>query len=147
MASHYADLITRIFPKYLQPKHYQVLIGGNGTTKGLIERRFAHICFAGGLAAGVQIARLASESLTPFTLELGGKSPAVVTNKADIALAAKLIAWGKFINAGQVCVAPDYALVHYEVLAEFIGMLKMVSCKTGSQTPFLLTVCPRQLIP
>jgi aldehyde dehydrogenase (NAD+) len=145
-ASHYANVIENIFPIYFQPNHYHVINGGRNVTKGLLERRFAHVCYAGGLAGGVRVMHYASENLTPLTLELGGKSPVVVTSKADIALAAKLIAWGKFTSAGQVCVAPDYALVQYEVLPEFIGMLKLVSCETGSSISFRLTFGPRQLM-
>lgn len=83
--------------------------------------------YTGAGPVGSIVMAAASKFLTPVTLELGGKSPVIVTAKADIALAAKRIAWGKFFNAGQTCMCPDYALVEESVMPEFLEQLKLVS--------------------
>jgi aldehyde dehydrogenase (NAD+) len=104
----------------------------------MLAERYDYIFFTGGVQVGKVIARAAAEHLTPYTLELGGKSPCVVDHTADIPTAARRIAWGKFINAGQTCVAPDYLLVHAKVrdrlydeirktLKEFYGQNPMQS--------------------
>jgi hypothetical protein len=85
--------------------------------------------YTGAGPVGSIVMAAASKFLTPVTLELGGKSPVIVTAKADIALAAKRIAWGKFFNAGQTCMCPDYALVEESVMTEFLEQLKLVSSK------------------
>ncbi len=77
----------------------------------LLEQRWDHIFFTGSTAVGKVVAKAAAEHLTPTVLELGGKSPAIVTPEADIKVAAHRLAWGKFLNAGQTCIAPDYVLV------------------------------------
>ena len=99
-------------PRYLDERAVQVVEGGVDETTALLAERFDHILYTGGGAVGRIVMRAAAEHLTPVTLELGGKSPAIVAADADVDVAAHRIAWGRFINAGQTCVAPDYVLVH-----------------------------------
>ena len=102
--------------------------GGKETTESLLKEEFNYIFFTGSVPVGKIVMEAASKYLTPVTLELGGKSPCIVDKDADIKLAAKRIAWGKFLNAGQTCVAPDYVLVHQSVkdklLIEITGYIK-----------------------
>ncbi|QQR98958.1 MAG: aldehyde dehydrogenase [Sphingobacteriales bacterium] len=90
----------------------------------MLECRYDYIFFTGGVEVGKKIARAAAEHLTPTTLELGGKSPCIVDNTADIDIAAKRVAWGKFFNAGQTCVAPDYLLITSKVKEQFYQSFK-----------------------
>ena len=86
--------------------------GGKESSEALLKEEFDYIFFTGSVPVGKIVMEAASKHLTPVTLELGGKSPCIVDKDADVKLAAKRIAWGKFLNAGQTCVAPDYILVH-----------------------------------
>ncbi|MGM0419137.1 MAG: aldehyde dehydrogenase family protein, partial [Thermodesulfobacteriota bacterium] len=101
-----------------------VVEGGVEDTTKLLNHSFDHIFFTGGETVGKIVMKAASENLTPVTLELGGKSPAIVLKDSNIKISAKKIAWAKFTNAGQTCVAPDYVLVDKSVKAEFLDHLK-----------------------
>jgi aldehyde dehydrogenase (NAD+) len=90
----------------------------------LLKLQYDHIFYTDGGHVGRIVMKAAADFLTPITLELGGKSPVIVSKNADIKLAAKRIAWEKFAGAGQTCVAPDYALVESDILEEFIQDLK-----------------------
>ncbi|MFM9429931.1 aldehyde dehydrogenase family protein [Arthrobacter sp. MP_2.3] len=107
--------LARWIPEYL-PGAAEVVEGGIPETTALLAMPFDHIFFTGGEAAAKVVLRAAAEHLTPVTLELGGKSPAYVDSSTDLANAAKRIAWGRFLNAGQTCVAPDYVLATEDVL-------------------------------
>lgn len=107
--------LARWIPEYL-PGAAEVVEGGIPETTALLAQRFDHIFYTGGPGAAKAVMRAAAENLTPVTLELGGKSPAYVDASTDLAKAAKRIAWGRFMNAGQTCVAPDYVLAAPEVL-------------------------------
>jgi aldehyde dehydrogenase (NAD+) len=122
---HTAQVIERIIAAALAPEHVAV-VHGPGMTMGplLIERfRFDHIFFTGSPAVGAQIMAMAAPTLTPVTLELGGKSPAIVDRKVNVKQAAARIAWSKYFNAGQTCIATDHALVHQSVLDPFVDEL------------------------
>lgn len=106
-----AKLIEKIFPKEL----LAVVQGGRQENQHLLAQRFDKIFFTGSVAVGKVVMEAASKHLTPVTLELGGKSPVIVDETADLPMAARRIAFGKLINAGQTCVAPDYLLVHQTV--------------------------------
>ena len=108
-------VLARWIPEYLAGAA-EVVEGGIPETTALLAERFDHIFFTGGEAAAKVVMRAAAEHLTPVTLELGGKSPAYVDASTDLATAAKRIAWGRFMNAGQTCVAPDYVLARKEIL-------------------------------
>ena len=113
-------LIERCFP----PEYVAVVEGGRQENQALLNQRFDYIFFTGGQKVGTEVLRHAAEYLTPVTLELGGKSPCVVDHTAKLDLAAKRIAFGKLLNCGQTCVAPDYFLVEESIEAEFIEKLK-----------------------
>lgn len=101
-----------------------VVQGGPEECADLLRNRFDHILYTGGSAGGKSVLRAAAEHLTPVTLELGGKSPAIVSRHADIRMAARRIAWGKYFNAGQTCIAPDYVLAERDIHDELITALR-----------------------
>lgn len=115
-----ADIIGEAF----DPRHVAVVEGGREENKTLLEETFDTIFFTGSVAVGKFVMESASRHLTPVTLELGGKSPCIVCEDADIDLAARRIIWGKLLNAGQTCVAPDYVLVHEDVQEKLIAAMK-----------------------
>jgi aldehyde dehydrogenase (NAD+) len=115
-----ADLIHGAFPE----EYVAVVIGGRDLTHEVIRAQMDAIFFTGSPPVGRLIMEAASAHLTPVTLELGGKSPCIVDPDADVAVAARRIAWGKFFNAGQTCVAPDYAYVHRSVFSVTVEGLK-----------------------
>ncbi len=106
-----AALIDELVPQYIDPRAVAVVTGGVDETTALLEQRFDHIFYTGNGTVGRVVMRAAAEHLTPVTLELGGKSPAIVSADARLDVAGRRIAWAKFLNAGQTCVAPDYVLV------------------------------------
>lgn len=101
-----------------------IVQGGVTETTRLLEQRFDHILYTGNSHVARIVMRAAAENLTPVTLELGGKSPVVVTRNANVAVAAKRIAWGKFLNAGQTCIAPDYVLAERSVREELVNGIR-----------------------
>lgn len=117
--SEYTPATNKILKKIIQetfPSYYvQVMEGGPEVAQKLITAPIDYIFFTGGIETGKKVMMQAAEHLIPITLELGGKSPTIVDYDADLKLAAKRIIWGKFLNAGQTCVAPDYVLVHESV--------------------------------
>ncbi|KFZ28959.1 aldehyde dehydrogenase [Pseudidiomarina atlantica] len=111
LAPNTAALLARLIPDYLPSEAVQIVTGGAETAQQLLAERFDHIMYTGGGRVGRIVMKAAAEHLTPVTLELGGKSPAVVLADADLKTTARRIAWGKWLNAGQTCIAPDYVLV------------------------------------
>lgn len=116
-------LIARLVPDVLDRRAVAVVEGGVPETTALLAERFDHIFYTGNARVGRIVARAAAEHLTPATLELGGKSPVYIDGTVPLHLAAQRIAWGKFMNAGQTCVAPDYVLGRPEVLRELAPLL------------------------
>lgn len=112
-------IIRRVFPE----KYVAVVEGGREENSRLLEQKFDYIFFTGGVTVGKLVLEKAAVHLTPVTLELGGKSPCIVEKTANLKLAAKRLVFGKFLNAGQTCVAPDYVLVQREVKEEFLRYL------------------------
>ena len=106
-------LIRRMTDELFSPEYIVSVEGGRKENASLLEQHFDFIFFTGSPSVGRLVMEKASAHLTPVSLELGGKSPVIVDETADIALTAKRLAWGKCVNAGQTCVAPDYVLVHY----------------------------------
>jgi aldehyde dehydrogenase (NAD+) len=119
--------LARLVPQYLDNDAVAVVQGGVPETTALLEQRWDTIFYTGNGAVGRVVARAAAEHLTPVTLELGGKSPVIVDRDANLAVAAKRIAWGKFLNAGQTCVAPDHVLVHEAVHDELVDRIVAAS--------------------
>lgn len=125
-ATHTAAVTSKIIAEVFSTGHVSVVQGEGGTVvPELIKRfRFDHIFFTGSPGVGRKIMALAAPDLIPVTLELGGKSPAIVDNKVDLVTAVKRIAWGKFFNAGQTCIAPDHVMVHEDRKEEFLSLLQ-----------------------
>lgn len=119
-----SELIEKLIGDYFEPNSVIVFNGGVETSSELLELPFDYIFFTGSTRVGKIIMKKAAERLTPVTLELGGKSPCIVDETADLEISAKRIVWGKFVNAGQTCVAPDYLLVKESIKAELIEHLK-----------------------
>ncbi len=109
---HTSAALARRIPEYMDPEAITLVEGGVEETTTLLEQRFDHIFYTGNGRVAQVVMEAAARHLTPVTLELGGKSPCIVHEDADIEVAARRIAWGKFINCGQTCIAPDYVLVH-----------------------------------
>ena len=114
------DLLGQTFA----PEYVAVVTGGRAENTCLLEQKFDYIFFTGSQAVGREVLRKAAENLIPATLELGGKSPCIVDKSANIKLAATRIVWGKFLNCGQTCVAPDYILCHESVKDQLVEQLK-----------------------
>ena len=114
-----AELISATFP----PEYVAVVEGGRAENQALLDLPFDYIFFTGGVEVGRQVMEKAARHLTPVTLELGGKSPCIVDATANLDLAAKRLAFGKLLNCGQTCVAPDYLLIQREVKEKFLGRL------------------------
>ncbi|WP_242692012.1 aldehyde dehydrogenase family protein [Aridibaculum aurantiacum] len=122
LTPHTSAIISKIIQETFDPNFIKVIEGdGAQVVPGLMNNyRFDNVFFTGSIAVGKEINKLAAPQLVPVTLELGGKSPCIVDADADLAVAAKRITWGKFTNAGQTCVAPDYVLVHKDRKAELV---------------------------
>ena len=114
------QMIWETFPD----DYIAVVEGHRDVNEALLKEKWDYIFFTGSPELGRTVMQAAANNLTPVTLELGGKSPCIVDNSSDVDIAAKKIAWGKFLNAGQTCVAPDYLLVHQNVKAPLIGRIK-----------------------
>ncbi len=122
-APHTSSMIAAFIRDCFPQEFVTVIEGGRDENTELLRQKFDSIFFTGSPAAGRSVMRAAAENLTPVTLELGGKSPCIVDRSADLKLAARRIAFGKLINAGQTCVAPDYLWVHSAVKDQLIGYL------------------------
>lgn len=121
---HTAQIIRTIIEETFEPQFVRVVEGEKEEVNALIHAPFDYIFFTGSVSVGKIVMRAAAERLTPITLELGGKSPVIVDESANLDVAVKRIAWGKFNNVGQTCVAPDYVLVHSSIYERFIKKLK-----------------------
>ncbi len=115
-----SKLMGEIIAQVFEPTHVAYFEGGQATSTALLALPFDHIFFTGSPAVGKLVMAAAAKHLTSITLELGGKSPTIVDETADIKLAAENLIWGKFINSGQTCIAPDHIYVHSKVKAKFI---------------------------
>jgi aldehyde dehydrogenase (NAD+) len=124
LTPHTSKLLSELVAETFDPAYITVVEGAVQTSSALLEQPFDHIFFTGSVPVGRIVMEAAAKHLTPLTLELGGKSPAIVSEDANLSLAAKRIVWGKFTNAGQTCVAPDYLLVHESIQAPFLEEIK-----------------------
>lgn len=131
-AAETARVMGEMIRDTFDPAFVAVVEGGVEASKALLENRFDYIFFTGGTEVGRIVYQAAAKHLTPVTLELGGKSPCFVDKNAPLEQSAKRIAWGKLINAGQTCIAPDYVLVHSEVKDKFTeAMAKQITALYG----------------
>jgi len=130
-----SEIIAEIIAKVFDKNHVEVIEGGVEVSQQLLSERWDYIFFTGSVAVGKIVAKAAAENLTPVTLELGGKNPCIIDETANLKLAAKRIVWGKFMNAGQTCIAPDYILIQKDMKSHFIGYLKEEIIKAYGKNP------------
>ncbi|HQV35469.1 MAG TPA: aldehyde dehydrogenase [Flavobacterium sp.] len=130
-----SQLITKIVEEVFDVKEVVVVHGGAEFTQSLLEKRWDYIFFTGSVFVGKIVAQAAAKNLTPYTLELGGKNPCIVDEGADLEIAVKRIVWGKFINAGQTCIAPDYILVQGKEKYNFVELLKKEIIRVYGENP------------
>lgn len=123
-APHTAAILEEIIKGVFKNEHVVIIQGGIETSQELLYHKWDYVFFTGSVPVGRVVARAIAEHLTPSTLELGGKNPTIVDETAKVKLAAKRIVFGKFINAGQTCIAPDYVLIHEKIKDQFITALK-----------------------
>ncbi len=136
-------VIAEIIRDAFRPEYVACVEGGREVNQDLLRQEFDYIFFTGSVAVGKLVMESASRNLTPVTLELGGKSPCIVDRSADLDLSAKRAAWGKCINAGQTCVAPDYFLVHEDVKDEFVARFRHYVTRFYGQDPHENAEFPR----
>ncbi|GGC86624.1 aldehyde dehydrogenase [Thalassobacillus devorans] len=118
-----SSLLEEMVAETFEPGFFTVIEGGKETSQALLDQRFDYIFFTGSIPVGKIVMEKASKHLTPVTLELGGKSPAIVHKDAKLDLAAKRIVWGKFTNAGQTCIAPDFLYIHQDVKDKLLAKI------------------------
>ena len=119
-----SQVISDLISKYFSPEMVTTILGGVNESQQLLNLDFDYIFFTGSTKVGKIIMESASKRLIPVTLELGGKSPCIVDDTANLEISAKRIVWGKFVNAGQTCIAPDYLLVQDSIKDPFIQEIK-----------------------
>lgn len=129
------EIVKKIIEECFEPEYVAVVTGGRAENACLLNEHFDYIFFTGSQAVGKEVMRHAAEHLTPVTLELGGKSPCVVEKSADIKLAAKRIVFGKFLNCGQTCVAPDYVYCDAAIKDQLVSELKIQIKKQYGKEP------------
>lgn len=142
-AAVFQEMIQQAFPA----DYIQVVCGGPEVSEALLEQPFDLIFFTGSPRVGKRVMCAASQHLTPVVLELGGKSPCIVDETADIPCAARRIVWGKFLNAGQTCVAPDYLLVHRSVQKALVEEMKQAIRRGYTDQPLQCRDYPNILQP
>ncbi len=128
-------IITKIIGRCFTPELVSVVTGGRAENSCLLQQNFDYIFFTGSEFVGKEVLRQAAENLTPVTLELGGKSPCIVDRSANIPVAARRIVFGKFLNCGQTCVAPDYIYCHKDIKDEFLAAVKKEIKKQFGKNP------------
>ena len=124
LAVNTSRVIAEIIAASFDEQHVRCVLGGVEVSQNLLSQRWDYIFFTGSVAVGKIVAQAAAVHLTPVTLELGGKNPCIIEETADLKLAAKRIVWGKFLNAGQTCIAPDYLLAQDKIKSKLIEYLK-----------------------
>ena len=130
-----SQVLSQLIASTFDPQFVTVVQGGRAENTALLDQRVDYIFFTGGVTVGKEVMRRAAQNLIPITLELGGKSPCIVDETADIPLAAKRIVFGKFLNAGQTCVAPDYVLVQESVKDQLVQHLQQAVENTLGPDP------------
>jgi len=128
-------VMREIIGKSFSPEHVTMVEGGRDVNKKILEFRYDYIFFTGGKETGRIVMEKASKYLTPLTLELGGKCPCIVDAEAHLESSARRIVWGKFLNVGQMCLAPDYLLVDRKIKDEFVERLKQTITKFYGENP------------
>ena len=134
-APHTSKLIKDIIEKVFEKSHVLVIEGAAETASKLLEYRWDYIFFTGSVRIGKIVAAAAAKTLTPITLELGGKNPCIIDDTIDLKLAARRIVWGKFVNAGQTCIAPDFLIVKNNIKDKLIGELSSEIKRAYGENP------------
>ena len=142
-APHTAQAMANLLRQCFDPGQVAVVLGGRAENQALLDLPFDHIFFTGGETVGRLVLEKAARHLTPVTLELGGKSPCIVAKDADLSLAARRIVFGKFLNAGQTCVAPDYLLVDRSVMQPLLDCLEQQIRQAFGEDPLRCPEYPR----
>ena len=130
-----SEIISKIILDVFPPEYVAVVTGGRAENTCLLDADFDYIFFTGSKAVGKEVMRHAAEHLTPVTLELGGKSPCIVAPDANLKLSARRIVFGKYLNCGQTCVAPDYVLCHRDIYEKLLEYLKQETIRQFSDKP------------
>ncbi|MBE9177108.1 aldehyde dehydrogenase [Oculatella sp. LEGE 06141] len=148
-APHTSRLLADIIQKTFDPAYVAIVEGGVEISQAILEERFDHIFFTGGTAVGKRVMQAAAKHLTPVTLELGGKSPCIVDADIDLETTARRIVWGKFLNAGQTCIAPDYLLVDRRIKSTLLDRIQATIREFYGDNPadspdFARIVSPKQ---
>lgn len=143
LTPHVSKITKEIIDAVFDKNHVSVTEGGIDVAQELLAQRWDYIFFTGSVPVGKIVAKAAAEHITPVTLELGGKSPCIVDETANIKLAAKRLVWGKFINGGQTCIAPDYLLIHKSVKDKFATHFKEELIKAYGENPQTSNDYPR----
>lgn len=130
-----SQIIQKIISESFDPEYIAVVTGGRAENSALLEQKFDLIFFTGSQGVGKEVLRHAAKHLTPVILELGGKSPCIIDESADLKLAAKRIVWGKYLNCGQTCVAPDYIVCQTKIKDEFVHEVKQQIKKQFGEHP------------
>ena len=144
-APHVSEVLGRLIAGCFPPEYVAVVEGGRAENNELLDQRFDYIFFTGSVAVGKIVLEKAARYVTPVTLELGGKSPCIVDKTADISKAARRIVFGKILNSGQTCVAPDYLLVHREVKQQLFEAMKRELVKMLGEHPLENEDYPRMV--
>ncbi|MEY4764137.1 MAG: hypothetical protein RI907_810, partial [Pseudomonadota bacterium] len=142
MTPHVSAVMADIIGKLFKPDEVALFEGALPTSQVLLELPFDHIFFTGSPAVGKVVMTAAAKHLTSVTLELGGKSPVIVDETADVKASAETLLWGKFTNCGQICVAPDHVFVHEAVKDKFIAACRQVVAERFGATPEAQRACP-----
>ncbi len=124
LTSNTSKIIEEIINKVFEERYATVVQGAAKVAQELLEQKWDYIFFTGSVRIGKLVYKAAAANLTPVTLELGGKSPCIVDSTADLKIASRRIVWGKFLNGGQTCIAPDYILIEQNIKDKFIKLLK-----------------------
>jgi aldehyde dehydrogenase (NAD+) len=133
LAANSAQCMAELVAQYFDPCLFTVALGGVAETTALLSERFDKIFFTGSPAVGRIVYQAAAKHLTPVTLELGGKSPAILTPSANLPVAIKRLVWAKFLNAGQTCIAPDYVFIHDSIYEDSIALFKSTIANNNYQ--------------
>lgn len=121
---HTSNAMAKLINENFDPSFFKVVEGGIPETSALLKQQFDKIFFTGSVQVGKIVYQAAAKNLIPVTLELGGKSPAIITENCDLKVCVKRLIWAKFLNAGQTCIAPDYVVIHNSIKAKFLALAK-----------------------
>ena len=135
LAPHTSQILADILAKVFEPEMVSVVQGGVPVSEALLEEKWDYVFFTGSIPVGRIVAKAIAPNLTPSTLELGGKNPCIIHKSAKVALAAKRIVWGKFLNAGQTCIAPDYILIDSSIKKAFFEAVQKEITSAYGETP------------